>query len=102
LETCLRVNLDTTQDFPFKTFVRNRDDYLDKMLRLEGRGDPDNYSACHGCSALDPIYRCAHQTCYGAGLFCSMCIVKQHTLLPTHWIEVSLARPFGSGRLMCL
>ncbi|KAJ7866301.1 hypothetical protein B0H13DRAFT_2561520 [Mycena leptocephala] len=57
------------------------------MLRLEGRGDPDNYSACHGCSALDPIYRCAHQTCYGAGLFCSTCIVKQHTLLPTHWIE---------------
>ncbi|KAJ7859269.1 hypothetical protein B0H13DRAFT_2356157 [Mycena leptocephala] len=74
-------------DFPFKTFVRNRDDYLDEMLRLEGRGDADNYSACHGCGALDPIYRCAHQTCYGASLFCSACIVKHHTLLPTHWIE---------------
>ncbi|KAJ7802266.1 hypothetical protein B0H13DRAFT_1672311 [Mycena leptocephala] len=79
--------MDNAQDFPFKTFVRNRDDYLDEMLRLEGRGDADNYSACHGCGALDPIYRCAHQTCYGAGLFCSACIVKQHTLLPTHWIE---------------
>ncbi|KAJ7808914.1 hypothetical protein B0H13DRAFT_2385568 [Mycena leptocephala] len=74
-------------DFLFKIFVRYRDDYLDEMLRLEGRRDPDMYMACHGCGTPDPIYRCAHQTCYGSGLVCSTCIVKQHTLLPTHWIE---------------
>ncbi|KAJ7908412.1 hypothetical protein B0H13DRAFT_1617500 [Mycena leptocephala] len=84
---CLRSNRDTPRIFPFKTFVRYRDDYLDEMLRLEGRGDPDMYMACHGCGAPDPVYRCAHQTCYGSGLVCSTCIVKQHMLLPTHWIE---------------
>ncbi|KAJ7920050.1 hypothetical protein B0H13DRAFT_1605720, partial [Mycena leptocephala] len=56
-------------------------------LRLEGRGNADVYSECHGCSVCDPIYCCAHQMCYGSGLFCSAYILKQHAVLPTHWIE---------------
>ncbi|KAJ7928681.1 hypothetical protein B0H13DRAFT_1597258, partial [Mycena leptocephala] len=69
------------------TFVRFRDDFLDETLRLEGRGDHDIYSQCGGCGTADPRYRCSRQACHGPGLFCATCIVENHAVLPTHWIE---------------
>ncbi|KAJ7021500.1 hypothetical protein C8F04DRAFT_972713, partial [Mycena alexandri] len=68
-------------------WVNHRDEYLDETLRLEGRGDYDVYSSCGGCGAVNPMYRCEHQSCYGPGMFCQGCIVKRHQVLPTHWIQ---------------
>ncbi|KAJ7019382.1 hypothetical protein C8F04DRAFT_1197732, partial [Mycena alexandri] len=69
------------------TWVGHRDEYLDKMLHLEGRGDFAVYSACGGCGAARPAFRCKHQSCYGPGMFCQLCIVARHQVLPTHWIQ---------------
>ncbi|KAF8151201.1 hypothetical protein K438DRAFT_1623891 [Mycena galopus ATCC 62051] len=69
------------------TWAGHQDEYLDEMLRLEGRGYPAIHSKCGGCGEADPTYRCAQQTCYGPGLFCKKCIVARHAVLPTHWIQ---------------
>ncbi|KAK6997432.1 CxC2 domain-containing protein [Favolaschia claudopus] len=74
-------------DLPFQTWVALRGEYLDEMLRLEGRGSPGTYSACASCGSPDPSYRCENQTCYGPGMFCGSCIVERHEVLPTHWIQ---------------
>lgn len=71
------------------TWAEHRDEYLDEMLRLEGRGYPAIYSNCGRCGRADPTYRCAQQMCHGPSLFCQQCIVDKHAALPTHWIEVS-------------
>jgi hypothetical protein len=71
------------------TWAGHQDEYLDEVLRLEGRGYPAIHSTCGGCKAPNPTFRCAQQTCYGPSLFCQACIVKGHTVLPTHWIQVS-------------
>ncbi|KAJ7698905.1 hypothetical protein B0H17DRAFT_1158229 [Mycena rosella] len=64
-----------------------RDEFLDKMLRVEGRGDPIGYTKCAGCTEIAPTFCCAHQLCHGLQLFCKPCIVREHKVLPTHWIE---------------
>ncbi|KAJ7897375.1 hypothetical protein B0H13DRAFT_1562872, partial [Mycena leptocephala] len=74
-------------DLPFLTWVDERDEYLDEMLRLEGRGDPSIHSNCGACGEADPTFRCEHQACYGTQLFCQGCIVARHEVLPTHWIQ---------------
>ncbi|KAJ6533947.1 hypothetical protein B0H10DRAFT_1765688, partial [Mycena sp. CBHHK59/15] len=71
---------------PMLTWAGHQDEYLDEVLRLEGRGYPAIHSTCGGCKAPNPTFRCAQQTCYGPSLFCQACIVKGHTVLPTHWI----------------
>ncbi|KAJ7109545.1 hypothetical protein C8R43DRAFT_904822, partial [Mycena crocata] len=68
-------------------WVEHRDEYLDEMLCLEGRGNQHVFSACGGCGTANPIYRCEHQLCYGPGMFCQSCIVERHAVLPTHWIQ---------------
>ncbi|KAJ6556071.1 hypothetical protein B0H19DRAFT_1262187 [Mycena capillaripes] len=74
-------------DYPMLTWANHQDEYLDEMLRLEGRGYPAIYSKCGACQQPNPTFRCAQQMCYGPALFCRACIVKQHAALPTHWIE---------------
>ncbi|KAJ6574049.1 hypothetical protein B0H19DRAFT_1208169 [Mycena capillaripes] len=69
------------------TWANHQDEYLDEMLRLEGRGYAAIYSKCGGCEQPNPTFRCAQQTCYGPSLFCRACIVKQHAALPTHWVQ---------------
>ncbi|KAJ7300618.1 hypothetical protein DFH08DRAFT_979518 [Mycena albidolilacea] len=50
-------------DYPMLTWTKHQDEYLDEVLRLEGR----SYSAIW--------------------LFCKQCIVKRHTVLPTYWVQ---------------
>ncbi|KAF8121845.1 hypothetical protein K438DRAFT_1653350 [Mycena galopus ATCC 62051] len=69
------------------TWVEHQDEYLDEMLRLEGRGFPATHSKCGGCGKADPRFRCEHQTCYGPALYCQECVVDRHAVLPTHWIQ---------------
>ncbi|KAK7027577.1 CxC2 domain-containing protein [Favolaschia claudopus] len=77
----------TNSDLPFQTWVTHRNEYLDEMLRLEGRGGPEISSACASCGSAAPEYRCENQTCHGPAMFCQDCIVERHQALPTHWIE---------------
>ncbi|KAJ7469033.1 hypothetical protein FB451DRAFT_1352272 [Mycena latifolia] len=74
-------------DYPLKAFMEFRDEFFDEMLRLEGRGDTIAYAACAGCGAADPILHCEHQQCHGVQMHCQKCIVSQHKLLPTHWVQ---------------
>ncbi|KAJ7019042.1 hypothetical protein C8F04DRAFT_1276744 [Mycena alexandri] len=56
-------------DTPMQVFMRyHRDETLDEMLRLEGRGSPE--------------------TCIGAAMYCEACIVNLHRALPTHSVEM--------------
>ncbi|KAJ7042214.1 hypothetical protein C8F04DRAFT_946055 [Mycena alexandri] len=72
-----------------KVFVqKHREETLDEILRLEGRGSADVYSQCAECKSADPLYRCARQTCIGAAMYCERCIVKLHRALPTHLVEM--------------
>jgi hypothetical protein len=82
------IELCAIQDLPFQTWVGHRDEYLDEMLRLEGRGDREIYSTCGGCGEANPAYRCENQACYGTEMFCRHCVVLRHQVLPTHWIQV--------------
>lgn len=79
---------DFFQDYPMLTWAAHQDEYLDEMLRLEGRGYAAIYSKCGGCECPNPTFRCEHQACYGPSLFCRECIVARHAVLPTHWIQV--------------
>jgi hypothetical protein len=67
--------------------VNYQDEYLDEMLRLEGRGEM--VDTCAICGVQGPTFRCCQQLCLGTGMFCAQCIVQNHSLLPTHWVEVS-------------
>ncbi|KAJ7772152.1 hypothetical protein B0H14DRAFT_2539080 [Mycena olivaceomarginata] len=67
-------------DYPMLTWAAHQDEYLDEMLRLEGRGYAAIYSTCGGCQQPNPIFRCAQQTCYGPSLFCQRCIVERHSI----------------------
>ncbi|KAF8209183.1 hypothetical protein K438DRAFT_1572996 [Mycena galopus ATCC 62051] len=69
------------------TWANHQDEYLEEMLRLEGRGYQAIYSRCGGCEEAAPTFRCEHQTCHGPSLFCKTCIVERHAVLPTHWIQ---------------
>ncbi|KAF7373979.1 CxC2 domain-containing protein [Mycena sanguinolenta] len=75
------------QDYPMLTWAEHQDEYLDEVLRLEGRGYAAIYSRCGGCGVADPKFRCCQQTCYGPSLYCRQCVVERHAVLPTHWIE---------------
>ncbi|KAJ7780811.1 hypothetical protein DFH07DRAFT_865230 [Mycena maculata] len=70
-----------------KTWALHMDEYLDEVLRLEGRGSASISSTCGGCGTADPTFRCSRQMCYGPGLFCEKCIMEKHSVLPTHWVE---------------
>ncbi|KAJ7075035.1 hypothetical protein B0H15DRAFT_792355 [Mycena belliarum] len=65
-----------------------RDETLDEMLRGEGRGAPEFYAKCGTCQKPDPLWRCARQTCLGPAMYCEDCIVKMHSQLPTHMVEM--------------
>ncbi|KAJ6479819.1 hypothetical protein C8R45DRAFT_1054444 [Mycena sanguinolenta] len=69
------------------TWAEHQEEYLDEMLRLEGRGYPAIHSMCGGCSVVDPKFHCCQQTCYGPSLYCGQCVVDRHAVLPTPWIE---------------
>ncbi|KAF8208998.1 hypothetical protein K438DRAFT_1573084 [Mycena galopus ATCC 62051] len=64
-----------------------RDEYLEEMLRLEGRGDEIFHARCALCEEEALLFRCSNQGCHGPEMFCAACIVIKHASLPTHWIE---------------
>jgi len=74
----------TIQDVPLQTWADCRDNYLDECMALEGRGS--FYSACAGCRAPMPRYRC--KDCMVRPLWCQSCLVERHDQSPLHMVEV--------------
>ncbi|KAF7317929.1 CxC2 domain-containing protein [Mycena kentingensis (nom. inval.)] len=66
-----------------------REEYLQAMVWLDGRGLYHSQSHCPGCqtSTRESKYRCTDCSC--GALLCRHCIVQQHHANPFHWIEVS-------------
>ncbi|KAK7050147.1 CxC2 domain-containing protein [Favolaschia claudopus] len=89
-------------DYPMLTWAEHQDEYLDEMIRLEGRGYSAIYSTCGGCGAKDPTFRCENQLCFGPSLFCKSCTVHRHAALPTHWIQEWNGRRFERRSLSFL
>lgn len=77
-----------TQDFPLSAWIPFRDEYLDEMLRLEGRGGQRFHERCFMCLESGPEFRCMDHECSGGGMMCKRCILATHKRLPLHWIEV--------------
>lgn len=76
------------QDFPLSAWIPFRDEYLDEMLRLEGRGGSQRSAMCFLCrTEANPEFRCA-EGCCGGGMTCRECTLSSHKRLPLHWIEV--------------
>ncbi|KAJ6482358.1 hypothetical protein DFH09DRAFT_1253104 [Mycena vulgaris] len=57
------------------------------MLRGEGRGAAELHEKCGECRVDAPLFRCAHQTCFGPAMYCEKCISTLHRQLPTHMVE---------------
>ncbi|EIM83119.1 uncharacterized protein STEHIDRAFT_63972, partial [Stereum hirsutum FP-91666 SS1] len=64
------------------TWLRFRQDYLDKLMRSEGRGFSCGQNTCSRCHRADILYRC--KDCSGGEMFCKGCTVEEHSLLPLH------------------
>ncbi|KAK7030015.1 hypothetical protein R3P38DRAFT_3314632 [Favolaschia claudopus] len=68
---------------------RYRAEFLDELLRTEGRGD-HIYTTCHcghpGCAGEPAMFRC--KDCDGCELLSKPCIVREHHRHPLHRVEV--------------
>lgn len=65
-------------------WVNYRDDYLDKVMSLESRGD---YALkCTECCESAPDYRC--KDCLHGATYCKVCILIVYERSPLHAIEV--------------
>ena len=69
---------------PLASWVLHRDEYLDELMRLEGRGRYEHL--CAGCNTPFPNFRC--KDCIHGALWCQACLVKRHSQSPLHVIEV--------------
>ncbi|KAL1940902.1 hypothetical protein VTO73DRAFT_7538 [Trametes versicolor] len=73
-----------SSDEPLATWMQFRNEYLDEVLRLEGRGRHAQRLTCP-CGVGRCEFRCVE--CLGGELLCQPCTVAKHELLPLHRIE---------------
>ncbi|KAG1843773.1 hypothetical protein DFJ58DRAFT_717719 [Suillus subalutaceus] len=69
------------------TWLLERNSFLLKLLRLDGRGDYILQDTCRGgieC-LFPPLYRC--KDCFTTELYCKHCTVEKHHEIPLHRIE---------------
>lgn len=79
-----------------------RSQYLDELIRHEGRADFRHETECYDCKQQNieeelrgkSLYRC--KDCYTPDLVCASCCVKRHSQDPFHCIEVRLLRTLTS------
>ncbi|KAJ7212388.1 hypothetical protein B0H12DRAFT_1079444 [Mycena haematopus] len=77
-------------DDPHGQWAReDREEFLDELLRNDGRGDYIHQTACAGlrCEAREPVYRCCD--CFHPCLYCEDCVRAIHERTPFHHVEVS-------------
>ena len=71
-----------------RTWLNVRSTILDETIALDGPGN-NRLDSCNSCGNAEaaPLYRCL-ECLYGL-LYCNECILKSHTTLPLHRLEVS-------------
>lgn len=74
------------RDEPLAAWKPLRAEYLDEVLRSEGRGRCGRSVKCGLCNDGSPEYRCGE--CLGGRLLCKNCVVVAHSLLPLHRVQV--------------
>ncbi|KAJ7715054.1 hypothetical protein B0H16DRAFT_1667163 [Mycena metata] len=79
IELAAKHKVYENSDYPMKTWAKHQEEYLDEMLRLEGRGYAAIYSTCLGCGNADPTFRC----------------MQQIKLTSNKWLVVQLGHPPG-------
>ncbi|KAF7321649.1 CxC2 domain-containing protein [Mycena kentingensis (nom. inval.)] len=62
-----------------------RDDYLEALLWLDGRGADVESTSCSRCRLHRPQYRCTE--CHSSGFLCKQCVLDTHAIFPFHWVE---------------
>ncbi|KAJ6461985.1 hypothetical protein C8R47DRAFT_993232 [Mycena vitilis] len=72
------------QDYPVKTWIPERDNCLDALIRREGRG-PWWMRGCTLCKDPDPLWRCVD--CFGGRMLCEVCVTERHRDEPLHLLE---------------
>jgi hypothetical protein len=94
---CIHILTHSTQRRVHKVWTEKyRSEYLDELIRHEGRGDFRHEIDCNDCVRQKvakgqrgkSIYRC--KDCYTPDLVCDSCCVRRHELNPFHRIEVRL------------
>jgi hypothetical protein len=86
----------TPDDDPLRQWMPERDNYLQELLRLDGRaGLGGNCGLCH---AEGPEYRC--EDCFGGSIFCQQCTVNLHACMPLHRIEVRIFPIFYTSHIV--
>ncbi|TDL13355.1 hypothetical protein BD410DRAFT_699418, partial [Rickenella mellea] len=65
-----------------KAWKSHRDEYLDELHRLEGRGDAAHLHSCPKCGVRPGKIRC--EDCFGEELLCETCCVHTHQSNPLH------------------
>jgi len=70
-----------------RTWLDVRSTILDEMVTLDGAGNHDSCSLCENADAT-PLYRCLE--CSYSLLYCRECVLKSHSTLPLHRLEVGL------------
>ncbi|THH14842.1 hypothetical protein EUX98_g9553 [Antrodiella citrinella] len=78
-----------SSDEPMRVWLPIRDEYLDELIRWEGRGAASTTcSSCSragfGCQNLG-MFRCAD--CFSPELLCQGCAVQQHEINPFHVLQ---------------
>ncbi|KAJ7608898.1 hypothetical protein DFH06DRAFT_929636, partial [Mycena polygramma] len=61
-----------------------RDEYLEELIRLDGRGEFENEN-CPSCHSKKAEFRC--RMCFGQQLYCADCTVQRHAENPLHVID---------------
>ncbi len=74
------------QDEPLRAWIPYREQYLDEVLRLEGRGWARLIAQCPLCDKAGPTFLC--RECTGGDILCQECIVEIHAHLPLHRVQV--------------
>ncbi|TFY79269.1 hypothetical protein EWM64_g4743 [Hericium alpestre] len=78
-------------DVPLSTWRQYMTEYLDEVLRLDGRGDVGSEgasqmeSACGLCGDMGQAFRC--KDCHGGQLLCQPCLKCVHRALLLHVVE---------------
>lgn len=63
---------------------QDRDDFLQELIRLEGRR---GITLCSICEKNQGIYRC--DDCLATDLYCKGCLLARHASQPFHIVKVT-------------
>src|SRR5215510_1982560 len=70
-------------DTAVQEWLPHRQDYLEELLRHEGRA---GHVSCRDCSEMSGEFKCID--CFGSCLYCQACLLAWHNLLPFHRVKV--------------